>query len=139
MNLTPEQQKELDQLSGMVDRASYVQKYGSFSQRNPELGKMVTCAICEQRIRQTENHEHKYLTLSADVVHIKGRKNPRLSRNHPPLFEMCSRLKELENRGIDYEGLSGVVEDEIVRGKKAKAKRIRDQQKKSRKANRHAG
>jgi hypothetical protein len=71
-------------------------------------------------------------------AYAKKRKIPRLSRNRPPLFEIHQKLVECEAKPEyhEYDGVSGVVEAQIVRRKKAVAKKKRDQQKRSRKINR---
>lgn len=140
-NLRPDEIQELNALGGLVDRAAYNQKYGSFSARNPLLGKMVNCPKCGRRHRQFESDlcgAGKYLKTNEAEQKIKGRKNPRLSRNRPPFLEIHERLVVMEKdpNFQEYEGISGVVEAQIKRERKAEAKRIRDQQKHSRKQNR---
>lgn len=36
----------------LVDRAAHTAKYGSFSQRNPTLGRMIRCEFCRKKRRQ---------------------------------------------------------------------------------------
>lgn len=142
MNLTPEQQRELDQLGGMVDQAAYLRKYGSFSQRNPSLGKMINCPLCELRHRQTEqnccNTTYLKTVKRTEPRFSHVRKNPRLKKNNPPDFLTHQLLTEMERNPnfVDFEGVSGIVMASIIRKRKAMAKRIRDQQKRGRKANR---
>jgi len=46
--------QEAQLLTQLVEKAARTQQYGSFSARNPTLGKMVRCPYC--RIRE-RNHE----------------------------------------------------------------------------------
>lgn len=135
----PEINKEL--FSALVKQAADTQAYGSYSARNPQLGKMITCPQCCRRKRQVEFCcEPKYITTNAAMTPkiTKTRKNPRLSRNRPPMLEIHQRLVEMGSRPgyVEFEGISGIVEAEIKRRKKSAAKRKRKQQRKSRKNNR---
>jgi hypothetical protein len=128
-------------LARLVELAARARKYGSFSERNPTAGKMVTCKFCKKRQRAIDPP-----CCNANVIpgtehasaREKGRKNPRLSRNKPPLLEVHDKLLQLERSPDfqEYEGVAGVVEAAITRRKKSKAKKRRQQQKKSRKLNR---
>jgi hypothetical protein len=152
--------RELDILVNAVEKAAQA-RLGSFTQRNPLLGKMMTCRFCKRR-RRTNAQEPccnaKYLIQHESAPHIKQRKNPRLSRNRPPLFQMRQVLLELEDEPLligplqdSIEGLKGFhtpqkevrmehlatfVERMIIRTRKQKAKKYRDRQKLSRKVNR---
>src|SRR5882762_7603974 len=79
-------------------------KYGSFSERNPALGKTVRCVFCRTRRRQnskavccsgkllTEPYTNRKNQIVTPTVSepspapISKRKNPRLTRKNPPLF-----------------------------------------------------
>lgn len=150
----------LDILRLAVDRAAE-SRYGSFTQRNPLVGKMVRCPHCRVRRRQNQSCcNAKYQKAGEDqfIPTQRGRKNPRLTRNRPPLFEMRQRLLELEaNPDLigpmqdSIEGLEGFwtpqaevpmqhlatfVERAILRRKRLSAKRKRQIQKLSRRINR---
>lgn len=70
----------------------------SFSERNPELGKMIKCALCGRRHRETQCHmkeqiftkNKKGVACDARVVenprHIRGTANP-FWRAHPGVFQ----------------------------------------------------
>lgn len=117
---------------------------GSFSQRNPMLGKMVRCPYCSRRRRQNEeqccNPTYKIVNTAevSRAVVAKKRKNPRLSRHRPPLFEIHQRLVEMKAQPgfVEREGLSGIVEAQVVRKRTARSKKRRDQQRLSRRINR---
>lgn len=120
---------------------------GTFSQRNPMLGKMVRCPYCGRRRRQNADQaccNPKLLVGNkADMprsFYKKMRKNPRLTRHRPPLFEIHQRLVELEATPgyVEREGISGIVEALVKRRIKSAAKGRRKQQKQSRKANRRS-
>lgn len=125
-----------------VDRAA-LNRTGSYYQRNPLVGKMRTCPYCRKRSRATEtccNPNYKVFNQATEPrsATAKKRKNPRLTRNRPPLFLVHQRLVELEARPDykEYEGISGIVEAAIIRDKKAKARVRRMQQRQSRQINR---
>lgn len=117
---------------------------GSFADRNPVLGRMRKCVYCGQRRRERGPVccNPKYVVTNAAYeprsAVAKKRKNPRLTRNRPPFFELHARLVEMESQPgyVEYEGISGIVEAAIKRRRRAKAKIRRDQQRLSRKINR---
>jgi hypothetical protein len=149
---SPQEQKELDLLNAVISRGVQIIESGSFSQRNPLLGKMVTCPLCRRRKRQFDplpccssrlltpadgvEIGKKYAEPSEKVRPAIRRKNPRLTRNNPPFFLIHQRLVELEKEGVNYDGLSGIVEAQIVRARKEAARKRRNQQKLSRRINR---
>lgn len=129
-------------LGDLVDRAAYNLRYGSFSQRNPLLGRKTKCPYCRRRrfenaalpccssrlIPGTENEK----------VHTKGRKNPRLAPNYPLPYRLIhQRLVELEHKPgfVEHEGTVGIVEAAVVRERKEDARQKRNQQKLSRRIN----
>lgn len=132
-----------DQLLDLIVQGAAEASEGSFADRNPTLGKMVRCPHCGLRRREQEVCcNPKYLfTNSASMprsFYHKKRKIPRLTTVRPPLAEIHQRLVEMEAKPEyhEYDGVSGIVEAQIVRRKKAVAKKKRDQQKRSRKINR---
>lgn len=152
--------QELEILKLAVEKAAQY-RLGTFSQRNPMLGKMVRCPYCKQRRRQNSPVPcctAKYYCQGVDTPKPKGRSNPRLSRNRPPLFLMRQILLQLEEEPLligplhdKVDGLPGIwtpqkevrmehlatfVEKAIIKEQKAKAKKYRDMQKKSRRMNR---
>lgn len=139
-----ENQPTRDQLIDLVVQQAAFASTGSFSERNPDLGKMRKCPHCGRRRRENGLVccNPKYIrTNTADVprsFYSKRRKNPRLTRNKPPLFEVHQHLVELESQPgyVEREGISGIVEAQVVARRKAKAKVKRTQQKLSRKVNR---
>jgi hypothetical protein len=71
----------------------------SFADRNPMLGKMVTCPYCRRRERQNVhacNAKINFPTTDSKSL-AKGRKNPRLTRNFPPLFLIRQILLDWES------------------------------------------
>lgn len=175
-------QQELETLVSAVDFAAKA-RLGTFSQRNPMLGKMARCPHCKTRRRQnaelpccTAILSTKYLSkvlsdgtreererpeITADIPRsdfAKKRKNPRLTRHRPPLFQMRQTLLDLEAEPLligplqdSVEGLEGFhtpqkevqpqhlaafVEKVILRKLRQVAKKKRSQQKLSRKINR---
>lgn len=161
MSLPENIKQELETLVSAVEKAA-IAREGSFSQRNPLLGPMVRCKFCHARRRQYDflpccTAAYSSGPFEAAPAHPK-RKNPRLTRNHPPLFEMRQKLLELESEPLligplqdSIEGLKGFhtpqkevemhhlatfVERMIIREKKQQAKKYRDMQKRSRKINR---
>src|SRR5258707_6700153 len=82
-----------------VDRVALLRKYGSFSARNPALGKMVRCPHCRVRRRAVEvccNAEY-VVENSGGPRPVRKRKNPRLTRKRPPLFRVYQLLVDIEN------------------------------------------
>lgn len=143
--MTDQKTADLAILQQKVLQAADIAAHGTFSARNPLLGKMTSCPLCGFRHRRFQNLpclSAKYLPgtendgIGAAVKH--KRKIPRLTRSNPPLFEVHQRLVEME-RDItfkEHEGIAGIVEAEIKRRKRTKANKKRDIQKQSRKANR---
>lgn len=170
MNLPEQVKKDLLVLSSAVDKAAE-SRVGTFSERNPILGRMVTCPFCRRRRRAkalTPCCNARYVVESKSFIpKIKARRNPRLTRHRPPLFLLRQLLLEVENSPApmmtasvlqdDYEGqvhgpdskwghtpqetikmehLASFMEKVVIRKLKQKAKKKRDQQKRSRKINR---
>lgn len=152
--------QDLEILSSAIERSAEA-RLGTFTQRNLLLGKMVRCPFCRMRRRRNAQESccsARYLVQHESVPHIKRRKNPRLSRNRPPLFQMRQVLLELEaeplligplqdsiqglkgfhtpQQEVKMEHLATFVERVIIRARKQKAKKYRDKQKLSRKINR---
>lgn len=133
-----------DELISLVVHQAALAAEGSFSERNPTLGKMVRCPYCNRRRRQNDEQccNPTYVVVNkADMprsFYAKKRKIPRLRRNRPPLFEIHQKLVEMEARPEyhEYDGITGVVEAQIVNRKKSAAKVKRKQQRLSRKINR---
>lgn len=134
-------------LAQEVDRIAHRRKYGSYSERNPALGKMKRCPHCRVRRREFGprccNAEYRVenSNLIARATFARKRKTPRLTRHRPPLFLVHQLLVDIENdRRPDLENvaqkyLPGYVEKFVLDGIRAKKKIRRDQQKKSRKIN----
>jgi hypothetical protein len=133
---------ELQIIAQRVQQAAELAAQGSFSQRNPLLGKMVRCPSCGQRRRMFQAKSCCSAALKQGTenehVQVKGRKIPRLTRNNPPLLEVHEKLLQLERTPgfVEYEGIAGVIEAQIKRRKRAKAKTRRNQQNASRRINR---
>jgi hypothetical protein len=132
-----------DQLVSLIVQQAALAAEGSYADRNPALGKMVRCPHCRIRRRQFETccHPEYIVTNLADVprsFYAKKRRNPRLTTVRPPLAEIHQILLDMEAQPgyTEREGISGIVEAQIVRRKKAAAKVKRDRQKLSRKINR---
>ena len=129
---------------GLIDRAAQYTLDGSFSQRNPMLGPMKRCPFCHVRrhVNSPTPCCNAKFTVPAEgtprSLFAKQRKNPRLSRKKPPMFLIHHRLVELEATPgyVEYDGIAGVVEAKIIREKKQKIKKRRQQQRQSRKMNR---
>ena len=111
------QAQTLAALQALIAEAA-IRRAGSFSERNPMLGKMVRCPYCHKRRRQNAQitccsaygDDRAYIVRAMQVdkdgnetipmtPKQKGRKNPRLTRHIPPLFLMRQRLLELESEG----------------------------------------
>ncbi len=73
-------------LTQLVDRAAQTQQTGSFSERNPVLGKMKTCLVCRVRER---NHQCRAVTNHPVEVGrslVKGKRlKPRGNKQRDPL------------------------------------------------------
>lgn len=90
-------------LARIIDKGADLLTYGSFSQRNPLLGKMRNCPFCGQRRRGGNTTEvcchAKYIweNPAKDAKpKVRGRRNPRLTRRNPPLFLMRQILLDIE-------------------------------------------
>lgn len=130
-------------LAKVVDRVAYLRKYGSYSDRNPALGKMIRCPFCRARRRDRDKCcNTTYKVENKGTPQVKGRKNPRLTRKRPPLFLVHQLLIDIENdRRPDLENvykyhLPAYVEKVLTDESKEKKRRVRNQQKLSRKRNR---
>ncbi len=120
------QQQTLDALQVLVSQAAD-SRFGSFSERNPLLGKMVRCPYCRKRRRQNTqipccNPNYTVRAMQTDedgneTIPItpkqKGRKNPRLTRHRPPLFLLRQRLLDLEAEGDLMALKMAVIQDDI--------------------------
>jgi len=134
---------------------------GSFADRNPMLGKMVKCPSCSRRVRQANLSAccNSVLSPVQNARKPKGRRFPRLTRNHPPLFLMRQLLLDWENekylvkartakgiiegaprhgvnKPIDIMHLATLAERYIMFLRKRKARAERNRSKVSRRVNR---
>lgn len=135
-------------LAQAVDRIAYLRKHGSFLERNPTLGKMIRCPHCRVRRRQFSPaccNPNYYVENSNRIPRsavAKKRKKPRLTRKRPPLFLVHQLLVDIENnRRPDLENvkekfLAQYIEKFVTDQIKEKKRRVRNQQKKSRRINR---
>ena len=57
----------------LVDRKANIQKYGSFSDRNPTIGKMRKCKLCGIRERESE-HQCRVIAREKELEEL-DRKN----------------------------------------------------------------
>ena len=57
----------------LVDRKANIQKYGSFSDRNPTIGKMCKCKLCGIRERESE-HQCRVIAREKELEEL-DRKN----------------------------------------------------------------
>jgi hypothetical protein len=137
-------QQTLHGLADMVAEAAR-SRDGSFSDRNPMLGKMVRCPHCHTRRRQNAQESCCNAKLSTTywtkiledgtreqrirtevksmMPRRKGRKNPRLTRHIPPLFLMRQRLLELESDPATMPMRVALLQDAVegqVHGKNSK-------------------
>lgn len=138
------QQQTLNVLQAAVELAAKARD-GSFSDRNPMLGKMVRCPYCRQRRRENAQEKCCNAKLSTkywskvledgtreqrDRIEVKttmpkrkGRKNPRLTRHRPPLFLMRQRLLDLESDSAMMPMRVALLQDSVegqVHGKTSK-------------------
>jgi hypothetical protein len=129
------QQQTLASLQAGVAKAAEARS-GTYSERNPLLGKMVTCPYCRHRVRQNAQAPHcnpKLIVPAIDInadgneipaqPKIKGRKNPRLTRHRPPLFLMPQILLDLESEPELLALRVAVIQDDVegqVHGKNSK-------------------
>ena len=122
-------------------------KYGSFSDRNPALGKMVRCSLCGRRRRQNAKlpccSGKLNFETAGSAPPISKRKNPRLTRKNPPLFLVHQLLVEIESgtrpelENVAEKNLARYVEKIVLDQKKEKARQKRNRQKLSRRINRN--
>lgn len=121
------QQQTLDALKAVVAQAATARE-GTYSERNPLLGKMKRCPYCHQRRRENAqspccNVKYVVTAMQTDeegnetipmAPKVKGRKNPRLTRHRPPLFLMRQRLLDLEAMETDMQRLHvGILQDAV--------------------------
>lgn len=109
---------ELEILLSAVKKAADL-RLGTFTERNPLLGKMVRCTYCHKRRRQnspipccTAKYGTEAQVKDAHLIRYfigKRRKQPRLSRHRPPMFLLRQRLLELEREPL----LIGPLQDSI--------------------------
>lgn len=132
-----------EELLNLVVQQAAIASEGGFSARNPNLGRMVRCLYCRKRRREREIccNPVQLVTVANDVpraMFAKKRKNPRLTKNRPPLAEVHQILLDKESQPDykEHEGISGIVEAEIMRGRRSRTKKKRLQQRLSRKINR---
>jgi len=97
-------------VAAIVDRAAETQKYGSFSARNPTLGKMRTCPYCGRRRRENSALPCCHAKILAGVRsprRPKGRMVPRApkgfdwrknSMDEQAKAESRVRFKRLQHR-----------------------------------------
>jgi len=135
-------------LAQAVDRIAHLRKYGTFSERNPALGKMTRCPYCRVRRREFGpkccNAEYRVENSNAvpRSAFAKKRKTPRLTRNRPPLFVVHQLLVDIENdrrpdlENVDEKHLPQYVEKIVMDGIKERKRVARNQQKESRRTNR---
>lgn len=133
--------KEALLFSSIVDRTAKTMRYGSFSERNPTLGKMKTCPYC--RIRERSHQCTAVVKKPCEGVapHPK-RINPRLTRNRPPLFLVHQLLVEIEAgkrpelENVPQQHMAQYIEKKVKDWRREAAHKKRDQQKLSRRINR---
>lgn len=106
--------KETAALAAVVDEAAKRTLVGSFAERNPLLGKMTNCKVCSGRhrvnlpcvnakwIRLCEPNPASGLTPTPRQVlgasfFARKRKNPRLTKGRPPMFELRHILLDWES------------------------------------------
>jgi hypothetical protein len=135
-------------LAREVDRVAHLRSYGSFADRNPVLGKMTRCPHCRTRRREFAPKccSFEYVVENSNTVarsfYARKRKNPRLTRKRPPFFLIHQLLVEIEQdrrpelENVRKEHLAGYVEAVIAAQIKERKRRARNQQKRSRRANR---
>lgn len=152
-------------LVGMaVDRLAYAIAYGSFSDRNPGLGKMIRCPSCHQRRRQNSVLpccSAAFIVISKNkkgedcvLPHEKKRLHPHYNARRNQLHQLAIALRgseelmmavQKEMSGLAHrwtpEYLLGEMNAPIVAEKyliflqKKESKRVRRQQSRSRAAN----
>lgn len=137
--------KEALLFNSILDRTADRLKHGSFSERNPTLGKMQTCKLC--RIRERSHQCTAVIrkgTEAEGVAPHPKRKNPRLTRNRPPLFLVRQLLVEIEAgkhpelENVPQQHMARYIEKKVKDWRREAAHAKRDQQKLSRKINREA-
>lgn len=135
--------KEALLFNSIVDRTAERMRTGSFSERNPTLGKMQTCKLC--RIRERSHQCTAVVrkgTESEGVAPHPKHKNPRLTRKRPPLFLVHQLLVEIEAgtrpelENVPEKHMTRYIEKKVKDWRRETAHAKRDTQKLSRKINR---
>lgn len=137
--------KEALLFTSLVDRKAETMRTGSFSERNPTLGKMKTCPYCRVRERGHQcTAKIKKGTTSIGVAPHPKRKNPRLTRMRPPLFLVHQLLVEIEAgtrpelENVKEAYLARYIEKKVKDWRFEVANKKLKQQKLSRRINREA-
>ena len=131
-----------------VDKIAALRKYGSYSERNPALGKMIRCPHCRVRRREfgppccNTNYLVETSNVQARASFKKKRKNPRLTRRRPPLFLVHQLLLDVERdlrpdlENVAEKNLPGYIEKLVKEVMFLKRKSKQGLQMESRKINR---
>ena len=127
-----------------VDSIREKQKEKSFSQRHPELGKMVNCPMCDRRHRTSEICLQRFAKTEEGVElvarghgHGKGRINRHWNKRSLELVDLTRRLIIFYPNGDEDVKKARSAAINILRKKwHARSHRIQMQQKLSRKINR---
>ena len=137
--------KEALLFNSIVDRTAERVRFGSYSERNPLLGKMATCKFCRTRER---NHKcTAVIRKGTEVVGVAPhpkRQNPRLTRKRPPLFLVHQLLVEIERdehpelENVPQAHMARYIEKKVNDWRREERHAKRDQQKLSRRINREA-
>lgn len=155
--------RESKALLEIIGEAARRTLHASYADRNPILGKMVTCPFCRRRRRMHAAQpccNSNLIQNKAVAPRPKGRKYPRLTRNSPPLFLMRQILldweKELNHltkartaqaliegaprhevlKPVTMDHLGPLAERYILWMRKKESRRVRNEQKLSRRINR---
>jgi hypothetical protein len=120
------------------------QKEKSFSERHPELGKMVNCLICDRRHRTSEICLQRFAKTEEGVErvtrghgHGKGRINRHWNKRSLELVDLTRRLIIFYPNGNEDVKKARSTAMNILRRKwHARSQQIQHQQKLSRKINR---
>lgn len=134
--------KEALLFNSILDRTAERLRTGSFSERNPTLGKMQTCKLCRirERSHQCTAKIRKGTEVEGVAPHPK-RKNPRLTRNRPPLLHVHQLLVEIEAgkhpelENVPEKHMARYIEKKIKDWRREAAHVNRDTQKLSRRIN----
>lgn len=125
-------------------------KYGSFSERNPQLGKMVKCSFCGHRRREKEtccNPKFSRFALSANGKLSTGkihrrRRNPHRSQKvlviHQRTLEMLRTLHEnpLTRGKLSVAHVALITARQVLGSRRAASAAAYEQQSTSRRINR---